>query len=128
MTQQKTQSLFSDERFDELLPRSRSDEFFEALFGDPAEGSYDIVLRHADSAENQLRFELQLHQRPGHCLVCNLTYGLPEVFSRHPILNINELVGRIGEAAQSTVADWRLGTTSQLSSEVHVIPLTIELG
>jgi hypothetical protein len=128
MTQQNTQSLFSDERCDELLPRSRSDEFFEALFGDPAEGSYDIVLRHADSAENQLRFELQLHQRPGHCLVCNLTYGLPEVFSRHPILNINELVGRIGEAAQSTVADWRLGTTSQLSSEVHVIPLTIELG
>jgi hypothetical protein len=75
MTQQNTQSLFSDERCDELLPRSRSDEFFEALFGDPAEGSYDIVLRHADSAENQLRFELQLHQRPGHCLVCNLTYG-----------------------------------------------------
>jgi hypothetical protein len=128
MTQQNTQSLFSDERCDELLPRSRSDEFFEALFGDPAEGSYDIVLRHADSAENQLRFELQLHQRPGHCLVCNLTYGLPEVFSRHPILNINELVGRIGEAAQSTVADWRLGTTIQRSSEVHVIPLTIELG
>jgi hypothetical protein len=128
MTQQNTKSLFSDERCDQLLPRSRSDEFFEALFGDPAEGSYDIVLRHADSAENQLRFELQLHQRPGHCLVCNLTYGLPEVFSRHPILNINELVGRIGEAAQSTVADWRLGTTSQRSSELHVIPLTIELG
>jgi hypothetical protein len=128
MTPQNTQSLFSDERCDELLPRSRSDEFFEALFGDPAEGSYDIVLRHADSAENQLRFELQLHQRPGHCLVCNLTYGLPEVFSRHPILNINELVGRIGEEAESTVAGWRLGTTSQRSSEVHVIPLTIELG
>ena len=61
---------------------TRTDEFFEALYGDAAEGPYDILLKFKGENKNTLHFEFQLKQRPGRCLACNLTYGLPVVFSR----------------------------------------------
>ena len=73
---------------DEIFPAQRTDDFFDALFGGAEEGAYDIrlVCRNVTPVRAQLAFELR--QRPGKCLVCNLTYGLPQVFQRHPVLNV----------------------------------------
>ncbi|MBE0585258.1 MAG: pancreas/duodenum homeobox protein 1, partial [Desulfofustis sp.] len=81
-------ALFSSQTCSTLLPPSRADEFFEALFGDAEEGAYDLALAYVGSHGSTLRFDILLKERPGHCLACNLTYGLPQVFTRHPILDI----------------------------------------
>ena len=80
--------LFTQERLEELFPKDRADSFFEALYGDASDGAYDINLDFKESNENKLLFEFQLNQRAGKCLACNVTYGLPSVFTRHPVINI----------------------------------------
>ncbi len=123
--------IFSGDVLQEIFPPERADEFFEALFGDASEGAYDIALRFGeyDAGANRLVFYLDLLERPGCCLVCNLTYGLPEVFSRHPIININGLVADIEKKldGRATCADWSLGTTTQQQKNLHSIPLYITL-
>jgi len=66
--------LFAPDVLKQLFPEDRSDQFFDA---------------------NRLEFMLRLTQRPGKCITCSLTYGLPEVFTRHPIINIKGLVQNI---------------------------------
>jgi len=122
--------IFNQETLRELLPQSRSDEFFDALYGDASEGAYDIGLAFTGSPEAKtLHFELQLKQRPGKCLACNLTYGLPEVFSRHPIINLKGLAAgiatKLGLAPEQVT--WQLGSTRSISKELYTIPLTITL-
>jgi hypothetical protein len=125
------QTLFSDAVCKKLFPPERSDAFFDALFGDASEGAYDIELKFVgfDQTAKELHFELNLHERPGRCLACNLTYGLPEVFSRHPIINIKGLVNEIdtllGDTYQAT--GWRLRSTRSTSKSLHQIPLVITL-
>jgi hypothetical protein len=127
----KFADIFTDQVLEELFPASRADEFFEALFGDASEGAYDIKLRYNgyNEQDNTLNFNLDLVERPGCCLVCNLTYGLPEVFSRHPIININGLVADIDARlnGQAKCGDWKLGTTVQQEKSLHSIPLQIQL-
>ena len=124
-------ALFTDDVCDKLFPETKSNEFFEALFGDASEGAYDIQLRldGFDESENKIHFILNLLERPGCCLVCNLTYGLPQVFSRHPLLNIKGVVQEIdnmlGDVA--TVSDWTLASTRSNSKSMHQIPLIISL-
>jgi hypothetical protein len=131
MTQDSFQSLFSRQTLEQLLPISRSDDFFEALYGDAAEGAYDIQLayRFYDPESRTLHFELQLHQRPGKCLACNLTYGLPEVFSRHPLINLNGIVKEISAILQDkgNCSKWSLGSTDQVSGDLHTIPFLVSL-
>jgi hypothetical protein len=120
--------IFNQETLLQLFPKSRSDEFFEALFGDASEGAYDICLEFASSPNPKTyNFELHLLQRPGKCLACNLTYGLPEVFSRHPGLNIKGLVAEIavklGLAAEQV--SWKLGATKSISKALHIIPFLV---
>jgi hypothetical protein len=112
-----------------LFPKDRANQFFDALFGDPSEGAYDIQLAYKGYNPPALQFEMQMVQRPGKCLACHLTYGLPQVFSRHPVINIKGLVAEIGKliGAKATIADWRLGATREHSRNLHVIPLTISL-
>lgn len=127
--QERANQVFSKEKTRQLFPPERTAAFFEALFGDADEGAYDITL-HFDgqqSRDDRLAFELRLHQRPGHCLACNLTYGLPEVFSRHPVINIKGLVEAIGAELGRQASAWKLGRTKELSSELHIIPLTVTL-
>jgi hypothetical protein len=83
-----------------------------------------------DSGQKTLAFELQLHERPGKCLACNLTYGLPEVFSRHPLLNIKGMVEKIESllGGEAKCISWKLGTTQTPAASMHAIPLTIRLG
>ncbi len=122
-------SVFTREVCRDLLPPNTADEFFDALFGDAGEGSYDISLNFREGDDASIRFDLELRERPGHCLACNLTYGLPEVFSRHPIINIKGLVEKIAARLGSRAAAgaWQLGATEQQSRSLHVIPLVIEL-
>jgi len=126
------EAVFDDQALIELFPAQRANDFFEALFGDADEGAYDIKLSFSayDAGANSLRFFLNLHERPGCCLVCNLTYGLPKVFSRHPVINVKGLVADIEKKldGKASCADWNLGTTVQKEKSLHSIPLNIQLG
>ena len=125
------QERFTADRLARIFPQERTDAFFEALFGGAEEGAYDIHLvpdDHADvNAEEELRFYFELRQRPGHCLVCSLTYGLPQVFERHPVIDVKGLVTELARLADWDADDvwWRLGTTESLSAALHRIPLII---
>ena len=123
--------IFSRTTLRELFPPERADAFFDALFGDASEGAYDIELAFDsyDRAAKNLRFLLNLRERPGCCLACNLTYGLPEVFARHPVIDLKGLVrdieGRL--EGEMTCGDWRLGRPVQQDNALHSIPLEIEV-
>lgn len=131
MNSQKLKTIFSDEVLTRLFPPQRTSDFFEALFGDDSEGAYDVKLRYGRYNEHNstLEFYLDLHERPGSCLVCSLTYGLPEVFSRHPVINIKKLVQDIEQTLGGSMKckGWKLGTTKQVDRSLHSIPLTISL-
>lgn len=120
--------VFTPERLIGLFPAERSDEFFDALLGDASEGAYDIELNYKGSNSEFMEFEFLLRQRPGKCLACNLTYGLPQVFSRHPIINVKKLVSDLASAAGlKSDAEWGLGPTREVSRSLHIIPLRIKL-
>jgi hypothetical protein len=122
-------TLFTPDVLRQLFPEDRSDQFFNALYGDAEEGAYDISLEYVGARKNRLEFMLRLTQRPGKCITCSLTYGLPEVFSRHPIINIDGLVQNIDALLDGKVrcVHWQLGSTREISNDVHVIPLDIFL-
>lgn len=120
--------VFTDQVLESLFPASRSNDFFEALFGDAEEGSYDIELGYVEDSGDTVNFELRLKQRPGCCLACNLTYGLPQVFSRHPIINIQGLAEEVAKTVgKSGNVSWKLGSTKEHNNKLHVIPLIISL-
>jgi hypothetical protein len=127
MTSQAITNALSKENLARIFPKERSDEFFEALFGDADEGSYDIELAYREYKGNTLVMELRLHERPNRCLACNLTQGLPQVFSRHPVINVQGIVkdieGLLGGSLRCT--GWSLGYTEQPKRSLHVIPLKI---
>jgi len=118
---------FTEETLTALFPSERTDQFFEALFGDAEEGSYDIALRYRDDNGDAINFELELLQRPGRCLACNLTYGLPTVFSRHPIVNLAGLAEGVAAVAGREAASWSVGATHELNRTTHAIPFIVEL-
>ena len=122
-------ALFTTETLQNIFPKERSNEFFDALFGDASEGAYDIELAYGGISGNQLTMELKLHERPGCCLVCNLTQGLPQVFSRHPIINVNGMVADVNQLLgdEANCKEWSLGHTEQRQKELHVIPVKITL-
>ena len=128
MTEDSLAKLFNSKTCGDLLPPGTADEFFEALFGDASEGSFDLELAYRSGDSNSLRFEILLHERPSHCLACNLTYGLPEVFSRHPVININGIVEKIDAVLgdRGNTGGWILGATSERSQSLHAIPLNID--
>jgi len=129
MREETFDPLFDKAACDKMLPAGKTHDFFEALLGDASEGSYDIELSYDGSDGSVLRFILKLHERPGHCLACNLTQGLPQVFSKHPIINIAGIVKQIDNVLgdKARTGNWQLGSTRQQSSSLHIIPLTIEL-
>jgi len=119
--------IFTAEKLESLFPAERTDDFFEALFGDAEEGSYDIALGYTGVDGKSLGFEIRLSQRPGKCLACNLTYGLPQVFSRHPIINVQGIADAVASAVGGGSARWKLRATEEVSSTLHIIPLCIEV-
>lgn len=125
------EQIFGTKALQALFPPERTNEFFEALLGDASEGAYDIALTFDgyDKAAQTLNFSLNLHERPGCCLACNLTHGLPEVFRRHPIININGLVADIEQmlGGEMVCESWKLGRTNQKGRALHCIPLQVQL-
>ena len=123
MTMQNLDQTF----LDKIFPAGRADEFFDALFGGAEEGAYDIglVCRSVEPQKAKLAFELR--QRPGKCLACNLTYGLPQVFTRHPLLAVGKLAQTLAERIDAGMASWALGSTREISRSLHVIPFTIKV-
>ncbi|WP_372682946.1 pancreas/duodenum homeobox protein 1 [Desulfosarcina sp.] len=122
-------TVFNQPLLDEIFPSSRADRFFEALLGDASEGAYDIILTYTGESDDQIDFEFTLKQRPGKCLACNLTYGLPEVFMRHPIIDIAGVVRQIESRMINgkQCGEWVLGRTREVSRDTHVLPLTVKL-
>lgn len=121
--------IFSQDKLDALFPQERANQFFDALFGDTEEGAYDIRLAFNTLKGDQLFFDFQLHQRPGKCLACNLTYGLPQVFERHPIINAGGVAEKLSAMLNGDVkcAGWKLGKSKEISRELHVVPLIIDV-
>ena len=120
--------IFTQERLLELFPPERTEEFFEALFGGAEEGAYDIRLSLRKASKSRLDFLFELHQRGGKCLACNLTLGLPQVFARHPVLNVKGLAAQAAKLAgwEDNSWIWELGRTEEVSSALHVIPFRLE--
>lgn len=128
MGAEELKKVFTPDKLACLFPAEKSNEFFDALFGDASEGAYDIELKFNGANAEFIEFEFLLKQRPGKCLACNLTYGLPQVFSRHPIINVKKLVTEITAVAGINEAkDWTLGSTREISRNLHAIPLRIKI-
>lgn len=129
MTVADFRNVLDKETLLKVFPAERANDFFDALFGDASEGSYDIALGFNDATESELTLELILTERPGCCLACNLTYGLPQVFSRHPIININGVVQDVDNLLGDSwnCGEWQLAATQQRSSSEHIIPLKVSL-
>lgn len=110
-------AIFNPDIMAQIFSEDRSDRFFDALFGDPAEGAFDIALEYDGNRKNQLSFLFKLRQRPGKCLACNLTYGLPQVFQRHPVIDIGRIIenieNRLGNGLRCD--RWELGATREIS-------------
>ena len=121
--------IFTKDWTDSAFPPQRAEDFFEALFGGAEEGAYDIALRFVEQRGDVYEFSFDLIQRPGKCLVCNLTYGLPQVFSRHPVLNVKGVAEAVATALGKTADDvsWKLNPTREVSAKLHAIPLIITL-
>ncbi len=120
-------SVLTDAALATIFPASKTDEFFDALYGDAEDGAYDIRLTFISATSNQIELAFALDQRANQCLRCNLTYGLPQVFARHPIIGVAKVV-----AAVATMLDldpaactWELGRTQEHSEKIHTIPLYI---
>jgi len=122
-------TLFTPDCLEGLFPAERADQFFDALFGDAGEGAYDIRLNYDGCQEEQLQFVFQLKERPGKCLSCSLTYGLPHVFGRHPVIDVAGLVNEIDQMLDGSYrcGAWEMGRTREIDRGTHVVPLTITL-
>ncbi|MFZ5570570.1 MAG: pancreas/duodenum homeobox protein 1 [Thermodesulfobacteriota bacterium] len=122
-------AVFNPGQLSDLFPRQRTDRFFEALYGDAGEGAYDIVLVFREFNQGRLHFEFHLKRRGGKCLACNLTYGLPAVFLRHPVIDLKGLVNDICKLADANghCADFQLGATREVSPSLHIVPLSIQI-
>ncbi len=61
------------------------------------------------------------------CLKCSLTYGLPQVFERHPLLAVGKAAGQIAEKLGfGKDYRWELGATGERGPELHEIPFVVE--
>jgi hypothetical protein len=129
MAIQDPESVFTPQALADIFPQDRANRFFEALLGDAGEGAYDIGLVFNARRADALEFAFELRQRPGRCLACNLTYGLPQVFSRHPVIDVKGVVDAIGRRLGNgwQCRAWRLGKTREISRQLHVVPLLIDL-
>ncbi len=123
------EGLLNRNTLESLFPAGKADQFFEALYGDATEGAYDISVSFLgeDPDRKTLNFAFELHQRPGKCLACSLTFGLTQVFTRHPVINVKGFVSEVQELlnGQMQLKDWKLGPTRILSNSLHVVPLEI---
>jgi len=122
-------SVFDQALLNRLMPPETTDQFFEALFGDANEGAYNISLAFRQGTPERLEFEFHLTSKPGKCLACNLTLGLPNVFARHPVINIKGLAEKIAPQLNGLykIDRWHCGDTMERTPDLHVIPLYLDI-
>ncbi len=124
-------SLLTKSFLEELFPPERADQFFDALYGGAEEGAFDIGLEVEgfDPSTNELLMAFKLTERPGKCMACSLTYGLPPVFERHPIIDLAGIVKKIEEklGPEWKCEEYSLGSTQTKAPKVNIIPLRIKL-
>ncbi len=125
------ENVFTPEFLNELFPPEKADDFFEALYGGAEAGAFDISMefREFNRAENELVLDFILTERPGMCMACSLTHGLPRVFQRHPVIDLKGLTEKI---AREIAPHWKiescaLGSTTPRTSKVNAIPLRFYL-
>lgn len=121
------ESIYTADWCKAVFPPERTNDFFEALFGDPDDGAYDIRLAFVRQNGDQLEFSFELHQRGTQCLACNLTHGLPKVFERHPVINSAGLAQAAAAASGRTLKEWKLGPTREESKALHKVPFFVTL-
>jgi len=126
MDQAVLDQVLTQDYLDTLLPAGISDQFFEALYGDASDGAYDIRFEFISANDKRIVLAFNLTQRPGKCLVCSLTYGLPNVFSRHPLINIKGMVEKMKEKGLK-IKSWRLGDTEEQTPSFHTVPFYLDL-
>ena len=97
----------------EIFPPERTDQFFEVLFGGAEE-------------EDHVEMAYELHQRPGKCLVCSLTYGLSTVFRKHPVIDAAGTAAKVAEKMGWDNFEWSIGATQEESSALHWIPFQVK--
>lgn len=120
-----TQKLNQAE-LDKIFPASKTDEFFEAIYGGAEEGAYDIVLTAHEIGPDQADMAFELRRREGQCLKCNLTYGLPEVFKRHPVLNLDGIAKDLSQIlGWETKPSWEVHPVQEIDDNLHIIPFTV---
>jgi len=128
MTDQDISQKFSQETLNKIFPPEKTDAFFEAMFGDASEGAYDIRLIFQGINAHILHFAFELTQRPEKCLVCSVTYGLPQVFSKHRIIDTENIVKQIqATIGNVNVLSWKLQPTLPIEQNMHLVPLHITL-
>jgi hypothetical protein len=121
--------IFSDEWAGKVFPPERTDAFFAALFGGAEEGAYDISLRFVEARGDAYTFAFDLRRREGKCLVCSLTYGLPQVFARHPVLDVKGVAQAVALALGKDPAAvrWEMKPTREESGSLHWIPFVVNV-
>jgi hypothetical protein len=119
---------FSQKTLDQIFPPEKTDAFFEAMLGDASEGAYDIRLIYQGIQMNTLQFAFELTQRPNKCLACSVTYGLPQVFKRHRIIDTENIVKQIEAIiGNDRMLSWELQPTLPIDQHVHLVPLHITI-
>lgn len=121
------ESIYTVEWCRSVFPPERTNEFFEALFGDADDGAYDIELAFVRRDSEKLEFNFNLLQRGSQCLACNLTHGLPKVFERHPIINSAGLAQAAAAACGRILKEWKIGPTREESKALHRVPFYVWL-
>lgn len=119
-------TCLAQEALDGIFPPDRADAFFDALYGGAEEGAYDIRLICENVTSEMAHMAFQLNRRQGKCLKCSLTYGLPQVFQRHPIIDMPGTAAAIaGALGWTSGISWTIGATMEMTDDQHLIPFTI---
>jgi len=123
--------LIQEDKLNELFPKGKDNEFFEAFYGGLEDGAFDInfSFESYNPDNSELVFGFNLKERPGKCMACNLTYGLPAVFEKSPIINLKAIINGINEMINPhyEVNEFILGKTIPKAPKLNVIPLIIKL-
>lgn len=116
----------SRDTLNKIFPPEKTDEFFDAMYGEAEEGAYDIRLVCKNIEGKQANLVFQLLRRPGKCLKCSITYGLPEVFMKHKVIDLAGVSNAIArELGWTGKLSWQLGEVMDINEDLQMIPYTL---